>query len=438
MTDITFDAIVIGGGSGGLAFAQKAADLGARVALVEEDRLGGTCVNRGCVPKKILWSAGQHMRAARAAAAVAVAAPSALDFPALVARRDAHIQGLRDNFEDSLDTAGIRLIRGTAEVDGTAVTVAGTTYKAPHVVLAVGTRPAEMDIPGAEALSDSQDALAWSHVPACLTIVGGGYIGCEFAAIFRALGAEVTLVHDGARLLDGFPDALADHVAMTLREAGVTLQLEDTLAAVEQAETGLRYMLDSGTAGLAEKVVAAAGRTPNVDRLGPIAEHLARADSGAIEVDARLATSVEGVYAIGDAADRLPLTPVATADGTTLAEMLFGEGGTLIDLDSVATTTFVYPPASYIGTVPEDASRAAQFRPLSDHILTDAQGPEPELYRIGIDPETQAITGAQIVAEKSEDMIALLAALRTAGAAAPSLDRTVAVHPSFAEEFFGS
>ncbi|WP_296417776.1 dihydrolipoyl dehydrogenase family protein [Pseudooctadecabacter sp.] len=437
MQTTSFDSIVIGGGSGGLAFAQKAAELGANVLLIEHEDLGGTCVNRGCVPKKILWSAGQLHRAMVAAETVGVFGAPAFDMAVLAQRRDDHIAGLRTGFENSLDDAGVTLVRGTAQISGRSVTVDGSTYTATNIVIATGARPAIMDIEGASLLSDSRDVLSWTTLPASIAISGGGYIGCEFAAIFRALGVHVTLIHDEKTILETFPAALADHVQTGLQNAGIHLCLDDSLSAVHKAEGGLDYTTAGGQTGTAEAIVAAVGRTPNVDNLGEISEALVLASSGAIAVNDMLATNVPGVYALGDAADRMPLTPVATADGTALAHMLHGDGATLTDLDHMATTTFVYPPAAFVGQVDEEAARSGTFRPLSDDILTRADGRDPQMFRIGLDKDG-TLTGAQIVAAHAEDLIALLAALRRAGGTATDLDRIIPVHPSFAEEFTGS
>lgn len=436
MSDTHFDSIVIGGGSGGLAFARQAAALGARILLIEKEDLGGTCVNRGCVPKKILWSAGDLNRSMAAAHSVRVADAPHLSFETLARRRDDHIAGLRDGFEDSLADDGVTLLRGTAQVDGTTVSVAGSEYTAAQVIIATGARPATLDIDGAEHLVDSRDVLSWTTLPASIAIVGGGYIGCEFAAIFRALGVDVTLIHDGDRVLDTFPATLADHVQTGLRQSGIAITLNAGLSAANAQGDQLGYTLTNGTKGVAEAVCAAVGRTPNTDNLGPLSDRLALADNGAIKVDARLATNVPGVHALGDAADRMPLTPVATADGTQLAHILHGQGGALLDLDDVATTTFVYPPAAFVGDT-GNTPRAGTFRPLSNNILTDASGPEPQLYRVGFD-RSGTLTGAEIVADHAEDLIALLASLRKAGAQAHDLDRVIPVHPSFAEEFTGT
>ncbi|MEO0745195.1 MAG: NAD(P)/FAD-dependent oxidoreductase [Pseudomonadota bacterium] len=436
MTDTTFQSIVIGGGSGGLSFARTAAKLGAKVLLIERGDLGGTCVNRGCVPKKILWSGGQLHRNMDRALRAGLSAPQAVRFAALAARRDEHIARIRDGYSDTLASEGVSVLRGQARVDGTSVTVDDTMYAADQVVIATGARPTALDIDGAEHLSDSDDVLSWTSLPARITIVGGGYVGCEFAAILAALGSDVTLVHDGDRILDAFPAALAEQVLRNLRQGGVTLHLGPGLAAVTRSDTALDATLSDGQRIRADAVVAAVGRTPNTDTLGPLSDALACADTGAVRVDARLATNVPGIHAVGDVADRMPLTPVATADGRQLAHMLHGAGGALIDLDDVTTAAFVYPPAAFVGHA-DDGVRHDTNRPLSDSALGPVDGPNPQLYRLGFD-DTGRLTGAQIVADHAEDLITLLAALRASGATASDLARIAPIHPSFAEEFTGT
>lgn len=430
-----FDSIVVGGGSGGLAFAQEAAALGARVMLIEHNHLGGTCVNRGCVPKKIMWTAGKLVRDAAAAQGVGILEAPLLHFTKLAERRDDHITGLREEFAENLDQAGVTLLRGTASIDGRSVTVDGETYQATNVIVATGARPTKLEIPGSEYLRDSQDVLSWTHLPKSMAITGGGYIGCEFAAIFAALGAEVTLIHDGETVLDMFPEDIARHVQTQLIDAGITLYLNAELTSVTADGQCLTFTTSHDETGTAEKIVSAVGRTPNTDTLGPLSDVLECADNGAVKVDDRLGTNVVGVYAIGDAANRMPLTPVATSDGTVLARMLHGEGGELISLNDVATTTFVYPPAAFVGSV-DKANLQGTLRPLSENVLTAADGKEPAMYRIGFD-SAQRLSGAQIVADHAEDLIALLASLKRAGATRSALERVIPIHPSTAEEFIG-
>ena len=434
MTQTVLDSIVIGGGSAGMAFATSAAKLGARILMIERAELGGTCVNRGCVPKKILWSAGQIARAAQAAASQDIATQATIDYQALIAKRDAHIADIRDIYAGNLDDAGVTLVCGQAKLnDAHSVAVDGTTYTADQIILACGGRPANMDIPGAALLSNSNDVLGWTTRPNRITIIGGGYIGCEFAATFHALGSAVTLVHNGPHLLDTFPKELALHVQNGLAASGIRIQTDDGVTAVQQTGTSLGYTCASGVTDTADAVVAAAGRTPNIDQLGPFAKTLDTADSGAFAISDRFETSLPGIYAIGDVADRLPLTPVATADGTALAHMLHGNGAEAADLDLVATTTFVYPPAAFVGQTGDETLRCGRLTPLAQNVLSNADHDEA-FYQIST--TNDVLTGAAIAAHGAEDIIAMAAALIAAKSPASALTKATPVHPSFAEEFF--
>lgn len=436
MTSNSYDSIVIGAGSAGLAYAQTAASLGASILLIERADLGGTCVNRGCVPKKILWAAGEIINATQDAASEGIATESKLDFRALVTQRDGHISKIRDSFSDDLSEAGITVVRGQARLDSRSkVTVDGTTYQAKHVILAAGGRPTATDIPGHEHLATSDDVLAWCDLPKTMVVSGGGYIGCEFAAIFRALGCNVTLLHKGERLLEGFPAALADHVLQRLGVAGVDVVLEDKITKVLKQSDRLSYETKSGDTGATDVIINAIGRTPNIDQLGPLAEDLRKGESGALAVDDRFQTSVPGLYAIGDIADRLPLTPVATADGTTLAHILYGDAAGPPDLTYVATTAFVYPPAAYVGTIGDEPLHEGTVTPLPAQVLRASDGPDPAFYQLHFDGAGR-MQGAAIAAEGAENMIAFAAAMLASGAQAESLVRATAIHPSFSEEFF--
>jgi len=438
--------------------------------MVESDLLGGTCVNRGCVPKKILWSAGNLARSIHLASRQCIASATAIDFPALIAKRDEHIGAIRESLEQSLDDAGVTLCRGEATLlDAHTVGVASRSYTADNVVLATGGKPTPLDIEGANLLSDSRDVLSWTSLPRRVVIAGGGYIGCEFAAIFNALGVDTTLVHDGPFVLDTFPEGMARHVQAGLLASGITVLTDDGLRCVAENGRFLEYSLTSGESGHADVVVAAVGRSPNVEQLGSFADSIERSQSGALSITDQFETSCAGVYAIGDVADRLPLTPVATADGATLAHILHGEGvkgqreadqsrqdsgspddsvasecardpRTMpIDLKLVATTAFTYPPASFVGTVsddPDESKRAGEVTPLSQNVLAPQQHYKPAFYRLGFNPETAELTGAQLVCESAPDLIAMAAAMVAARTQASTFSTATAIHPSFAEEFF--
>ena len=431
----TFDAVVVGGGSGGLAFAKQAAANGATVALVERAELGGTCVNRGCVPKKMLWTAAAHARDEADMDAAGIGLPGGIDFAALKARGDAKIASIRDSFEEALADCGVTLIRGEATCHGPdRIEVGDRTLTTRHLVIATGARPADLDLDGIGLAETSTDVLAWQAVPERIAILGGGYIGCEFAAIFAALGAEVTLADPDDRLIGPFDADLAEAARVSLERLGVTVRLGATPSRIAKDGDALTVAFEDGEPVTADRVVNATGRTPNVDALGPLSDRLEVAESGALKVDDRLATSVEGVYAVGDAADRLPLTPVATRDGKALADMLFGDDDTAcpVDLRLVAKTCFVLPPVAEVG---DPAGEAQTGTRLTDGVTA----PEREattVYKIATD-DAGRITGAALSEDHAPELIALVSALMAAGATRDDLFRATGVHPSFSETLVG-
>ncbi|RVT87150.1 NAD(P)/FAD-dependent oxidoreductase [Rhodobacteraceae bacterium CCMM004] len=425
-----YDTVVIGGGSGGLAYAKAAARNGATVALIERDALGGTCVNRGCVPKKLLWKTAHHVQEARRAGADA-----RVDFAALQDRIGDKIAGIRDGFVDDLAEAGVDLIRGTAAVSGPDdVEVDGRTLAAGRLVLANGARPAEAGMAG-EALTDtSQDVLSWRSVPESIVILGGGYIGCEFAAIFAALGARVTVVDPSDRLLTQFDaDAVAVATA-ALERQGIVVILGRTPEAVSETGAERAVRLDDGRTLTAARVVQAVGRTPNVDALGPISARLETADSGALAIGDRFDTSLDRVHAIGDAADRLPLTPVATRDGETLAAMLFGDGGEAVDLGLVASAAFTLPPMAQVGSFDGDTVDTSTGAPLEAGVLGGEEMREETQFH-KLCRRDGRLAGVALVGEAAPELIAPFAAL--VGAGVRDLSNATGVHPSFAEEMLG-
>ncbi|WP_223425070.1 dihydrolipoyl dehydrogenase family protein [Tateyamaria pelophila] len=436
MAESKFETIVIGGGSAGLAFATTAGRIGGRVLLVERAQLGGTCVNRGCVPKKILWAAGNLANSVKDAAAQKIMQANPVDFETLVKERDSHIAGIRASYVDTLKDAGVRTESGQAViVDAKTVEVGQKTFKADQIVLATGGRPAVLEIEGSEFLQDSDDVLSWARRPDRIVIVGGGYIGCEFAAIFAALGSTVSLIHDGPHILDAYPKDLALHVQERLRNTGIDLYLNYGVRTVRKEADRTCCTLQSGETKMADAIVAATGRVPNIDDLGVLVAQLDTADSGALKVTKEFETSCPGIYAIGDVADRLPLTPVASADGTVLAHKLHGNGASAIDLDLVATTTFVYPPAAHVGTVGHAPAREGCVTPLEKNVMASNPAAS-DFYQICADESSNALIGAAIAARGAEDIIAMAGALIAAKAKVDAFTAATPVHPSFAEEFF--
>jgi glutathione reductase (NADPH) len=429
---LDYEAIVIGGGSGGLAFAKAAASCGAQVLLVERDALGGTCINRGCVPKKLIWDAAWHQAQAEAGAAHGWRKrPNAPDFTALMERVSEKQASLRDAYGDAFDAPNLTLRRAEAGVTGPGeVVIDGETLSARYVVLATGARPQRPPIEGADLAEVSDDVFAWRRLPSSLILMGGGYIGCEFAAIFAAFGVKVTLVETDDRLLDGFDADIAETVRTIFAARGIDLRLGAVPERLERSGDGLRLTLEEGDVLEAERIVAATGRAPNTDIPGGFCDRLDIADSGAFAVDPGLQTSAPGVFALGDCADRLPLTPVATRDGDALARRLCsGAAPELVDLSLVARSAFVMPPVAEIGDLSGVALR--EGADLVDGAL---------------------VPGAHWTARtacKTRTEGGRLAAVAALGPTAPEIVGALAaaiagdpvaatgIHPTFAEEFVG-
>ena len=440
--DDAFDAVVIGSGSGGSAFAKRAASLGAKVAVIEMAELGGVCVNRGCVPEKLMWHSAHERREARGLAAAGyIRETETLDYALLHRRIGEHVEGIRASYEQTMDELGIEIVRGEATLGEDGVRVGDRTLAAPRVVIACGGEPTTLDIPGWDLCDTSDDVFGWEDRPERILIVGGGYIGVEFATVFSGLGSTVTLADEGERVLDGFdPDA----VALTethLREFGVRLILPAELECVERSGNALVAHL-GGECVECDRVVVAIGRTPKVDGLGDLAKALERGKNGALAVSEAFETSRSGWFAVGDAADRLPLTPVARRDGEWLANHLFGDDpGERLDLSLVATATYCDPPLAQVGTTDNDEHdlRVAKgaLDPLRNGLFGDASARATYLHKTLSEGENGRLRGVVLVSRTAPDEISYAAALLGAAAGVDDLRRPGSVHPTFAEEFIG-
>ncbi|WP_292292214.1 NAD(P)/FAD-dependent oxidoreductase [Marivita sp.] len=434
-TSDTFDLVVIGGGSGGLAAAKRAASHGARVALIERDALGGTCVNRGCVPKKLMWLAARHQIQSAHLHEMEATQFTPLDYGMLHKRVTDHVALLKTMYEKQLSDAGIHLFRGTAEVYGPDdIRVGDAKLSAGKLLLATGARPKRLPIEGVELACVSDDVFHWNTLPKSLVVIGGGYIGCEFATIFNAFGVEVTLLNNTDRLLAQFAHCAGAMAQTHLESQNVNTVLGIRPERIVQQDHGLAVHLSDGAVLEAEKVLLATGRQPNVDKLGPVCARFETAKSGALTVDSKFRTSVPNIHSIGDSADRIPLTPVATRDGETFAEQHFGSGADPIDLTKVASTAFVYPPVAQVGTVPADAD-LIQGRNLGG----DVTFPRDRIcagHSLHYD-EDGALSGVALVHESAPEIIAVFGGLIHTPGSQPLLTAATGIHPSFAEELLG-
>lgn len=441
VADFDFDLFVIGGGSGGVRAARVAAEAGARVGLAEEYRYGGTCVIRGCVPKKLLVNAAGFLDAFEDAAGFgwSVGTPR-FDWPTLIAAKDAEISRLEAAYHGTLSRAGVQLFASRATIlDPHRVRLAtGADYAVKHILIATGAAPRLPDIPGAELGITSNEIFDLPVQPARLLIVGGGYIACEFAGIMNGLGTTVTQVYRGAQILRGFDDDLRDHVADAMRARGVALLIERDVAGIEREGEALRVHLDNGVTHLVDQVLFATGRAPNTAGLGLEAIGLATGHDGAMVVDRWSQTAIPSIYAVGDVTGRTALTPIAIRDGHAFAETVFAGRPVPAREGPTPTAIFTRPEAACVGLTEAEARRegavvifATRFRPMANVMAGRA---ERMLMKLVVAADSRRVLGVHIVGPGASEMIQLAAVAVGMGATKDDFDRTLAVHPTAAEE----
>ena len=441
-----FDLIVIGGGSGGLAAAQRAAEYGARVAVVESHRLGGTCVNVGCVPKKVMWSAASLAESLRDAPDYGFSlSAEAHDWALLKEKRDAYILRLNGIYEGNLAKRGVTLVRGRAQfVDARTVTAAGSSLSAPHIVIATGGRPLLPAIPGAELGITSDGFFELPRRPERVAIVGSGYIAVELTGIFAALGSNVTLVLRGETMLNHFDSMIGESMAKSLRDSGVRIVTQAwpaSLAADARGSLALS-LRDDRRLEPVDCLLWAVGRTPVVEELGLDRSAVELDAYGFIVTDQYQTTSAAGIYAIGDVTGRAQLTPVAIAAGRRLSDRLFG-GKTARHLDyhNIPTVIFGHPPIGTVG-LSEQAARddygdedvtvfKSSFIPMY-HALTAAK-PRCDMKLVTVGPKRRVV-GVHVVGPGADEMMQGFAVAVRMGATKEDFDDTVAIHPTSAEE----
>jgi glutathione reductase (NADPH) len=436
-----FDLFVIGGGSAGVRCARIAAGHGARVGIAEDRFWGGTCVNVGCVPKKLLVQAGEY--GAWAEDAVGFGwdiRKGPHDWARLIAAKDREITRLNGIYRRLLDTAGATILDARATfLDPHSLDVGGTRITAKRIVIAVGGHPVRPDIPGAEHGIISDDAFYLPDRPERVAIVGGGYIGVEFAGIFAALGSSVDLIHRQPLPLRGFDHDLRQGLADALADQGVTLHPGCAPTRLDRDGKTRILAFGAGAAVRADLVFFATGRQAATAGLGLEHAGIATTATGAVVVDEHLRTTQHHIYAIGDATDRLNLTPVATAEGHALADSLFGHMPRSISLLNVPTAVFSTPPLATVGLTEEQAAARApvdvyvsRFTPMR-HTLT-GRG-RKTVMKLVVDHATQRVLGAHMLGDDAPEIMQGLAIAVAMGATKADFDRTIGIHPTAAEEF---
>ncbi|MCA9707588.1 MAG: glutathione-disulfide reductase [Myxococcales bacterium] len=442
MTNYDFDLLTIGAGSGGVAASRRAASYGARVAICEEDRVGGTCVLRGCVPKKLMVYAS-HLRDELddAAGYGWTLGERTLDWAKLVAAKDAELERLNGVYLRMLANAGVEVIPGRGVIiDPHTVEIGGRRYTTQRILVSTGGWPSVPDIPGAELGITSNEALALTEVPARVLVVGGGYIGVEFAGIFAGAGAKVTLVVRGYNVLRTFDDDVHAALAEELRARGVEIRTHTDIESVARRGDGLVAVCRGELEHEADALLWATGRTPNTRGLGLEDAGVALDERGAIVVDQWSRTSVHGIFAVGDATNRINLTPVAIADGRALAETLFNDNPTPVDHEGVPTAVFSQPQVGTVGLTETEARAKhpqvdiyrSHFRPMK-HVLPGRQ--ERTMMKLVVDRASDRVLGVHMVGPDAAEIIQGFAVALKCGATKKQFDATVGIHPSSAEEF---
>lgn len=451
MTDYDYDLFVIGAGSGGVRASRMAAGYGARVAVAEERYLGGTCVNVGCVPKKLLVCASGFADHYREASGFGWTADEpAFDWRRLIANKNREIERLNGIYRGLLDGAGVELFEGRARLlDPHTVEIESGengrhSVTADQILVAVGSWPEMPAIPGIEHAISSNEAFYLERLPERFTVVGGGYIGVEFAGIFAGLGCDVTLIYRGPLFLRGFDEEVRTHLAEEMRSRGIDLRFECQVESIEEvtADDGdrLRLHLDNGDAVECGEVLYATGRKPLVADLGLEACGVARGELGEIVVDEFSRSNVPNIWAIGDVTDRLNLTPVAIHEAMCLSRTLYAGEPTPVDHETVATAVFSQPPLAAVGLTEEEARERygdvdvyrSRFRPLK-LTLTDNQ--ERTLIKLIVDRRTDRVLGAHMLGADAPEIIQGLAVAVKMGATKKDFDAAMAIHPTSAEEF---
>ena len=444
MTDFDYDLFVIGGGSGGVRAARIAASHGARVAVAEEYRYGGTCVIRGCVPKKLLVYASRFHDEFEDAAGFGWTVPTpSFDWPKLVAAKEREITRLEGIYRANLERVGVTTFasRAVLEAPGRVRLVADDrSVTARHILIATGAAPNLGDaFPGREHAITSNEAFDLPTFPRRVVVVGGGYIAVEFAGVFAGLGAQTTIVYRGPRILRGFDDDMRDGLTTEYERRGISIRANARIAAIDKAADGLHVRLDDGSVIVADQVLLAVGRDPNSAGLGLEKAGVATAAKGRIVVDARSATSVPGIWAVGDVTDRLNLTPVAIREGHAFADSVFGGKPWAADHDMVATAVFSTPEIGTVG-LSEAAARErfatidiykTRFRPMKG---TLSGREERTIMKLVVDAATDRVLGCHVLGPDAAEMVQMAAIAMRMGARKADFDATMPLHPCAAEE----
>lgn len=436
-----FDLITIGAGSGGVAASRRAAALGAKVMIAEGSRVGGTCVIRGCVPKKLMMYAAEFADKLQEARGYGwQVGDTRFDMAQWAASKAKEIDRLEGIYDGMLGRAPVEVVRGYARIVAPhTVEVNGQRYTAERILIASGGTPSTHAFPGLEHAMTSNELLDIQAVPDSLLVIGGGFIALEFASIMARLGAQVHLVYRDVLPLRGFDHDLRTRVAKALEQAGVQLHSGVGMRELQRTDNGFALHMVDGSVVEAAAALNATGRKPNVSGLGLDSVGVQLTDKGAVAVDAYSKTSVDHIWAIGDVTDRVNLTPVAIAEGRAFADTEFGQQPRTVDHSIVASAVFTIPPVGTVGLTEEQAAQQgpvtvyeSDFRPMKDAFIN---GHNRSYMKLVVRDSDQVVVGAHMVGADAPEIIQSLAVAVTMGATKADFDRTIALHPSAAEEF---
>jgi len=441
MPQYDYDLITIGAGSGGVRASRMAAQTGARVAIVENSRTGGTCVMRGCVPKKLLVYGAHFADDFEDATGYgwSVGHPT-FDWPKLIENKDRELDRLEAVYHNILKNAGVTEINGTGRLTGPhTVDVDGRTFSAETILIATGGWPSMPDIPGIEHVISSNEALDLAELPRKIVIVGGGYIAVEFAGIFNALGVEVHEIIRADNILRGFDDTVRNALRDEMTKKGIHIHAETRVEAIDKDGSSYALRLDSDEILKADRVMYATGRAPNSHGIGLGDVGVELDAKGAVTVDAYSRTNIENIYAIGDVTNRVNLTPVAIEEGMAFVKTVYGGQPTAMDYDNIPSAVFSQPPVGTIGLTEEQARfrgpvdiYMSHFRPMK---FTLSGRDEYSVMKIIVERETDRVLGCHMIGVDAPEIVQGLGIALKCGATKAQFDATVGIHPTAAEEF---
>lgn len=443
MSSYDYDLFVIGAGSGGVRCARVSASMGARVGIAEERYFGGTCVNVGCVPKKLFVYAAHVHEDLHTAQSFGWQIESArFHWPTLLENKNREIARLNGIYRSLLSNAGVDILEGRATIEAPhQIAINGKTITAQNILVATGGWPVKPDIPGIEHAITSNEFFFLPQLPASALVVGGGYIAVELTGILHNLGVDTTLSYRGPLILRGFDTDVRQHVYQAMQAKGISFLLNHSITALDKLPDGSIQLTDSaGKVRKVECVLMATGRHPNCEGIGLENTAVMRDDHGAILVDEDFRTNEPSVYAIGDVINRVQLTPVALAEGMSVAHHLFGKGGYKVDYRNIPTAVFSQPSIGTVGLSEEDAREQgfnvrifrSTFTPMQ-HSMADAK--EKTLMKLVVDSVTDKVLGAHMVGPDAGEIIQGIAIAINMGATKAQFDQTIGIHPTAAEEF---